>query len=400
MTPQNTAAVRYAVDPRASQFTVQAFASGLISVVAHSPKIAIRDWTGNASFVPDTLNDAKLKVVIKTASLDVLDELRESDKRELLRVMNDDVLETRRFPEVVFESSHITADQLKDALYRVNVEGSLSLHGVTNSHTFFAQVAFGVDSFRAHGEFTLLQTDYEIRVASIASGTLKLQDDLPFTSWGANRFEQPVWDGPSQMMEEDRIVHATRPLSEDVTVRYVIDTTGSTFFVKVFSSGLLSAFAHDPKIAIRKFDGDVSFSGSGGTLTDGRLTIRIPHDSLEVVDDVSEKDRQEIHNRISHEVLETDGFPEIVYECMRVTASGGGDRYWAALNGDLTLHGVTRSLPLSARVIINGDSLRASGEFSLKQSDFEIVPVTAAAGTVRVKDELKFTFDIVARKQE
>jgi polyisoprenoid-binding protein YceI len=119
-----------------------------------------------------------------------------------------------------------------------------------------------------------------------------------------------------------------------------------------------------------------------------------------VVDDVSEKDRQEIHNRISHEVLETDGFPEIIYECMRVTASGGGDRYWAALNGDLTLHGVTRSLPLSARVIINGDSLRALGEFSLKQSDFEIVPVTAAAGTVRVKDELKFTFDIVARKQE
>ncbi len=38
--------VRYVVDPRASQFTVQAFANGLISAVAHSPKIAISDWTG------------------------------------------------------------------------------------------------------------------------------------------------------------------------------------------------------------------------------------------------------------------------------------------------------------------------------------------------------------------
>jgi hypothetical protein len=38
--------VRWVIDTRASQFTVQAFASGLVSVIAHSPKIAIRDWTG------------------------------------------------------------------------------------------------------------------------------------------------------------------------------------------------------------------------------------------------------------------------------------------------------------------------------------------------------------------
>jgi polyisoprenoid-binding protein YceI len=179
MTPQKIA-VRYAIDPKASQFTVQAFASGLISAVAHSPKIAIREWTGIVNFIPDTLSDAKLKVVIKTSSLEVLDELRESDRRELHRVMNDDVLETRRFPEVVFESSVIGADRQKDSLYSVNVEGRLYLHGVTNGQTFISQVAFGVDSFRAHGEFTLLQTDYGIHVASIAGGTLKLQDELKF----------------------------------------------------------------------------------------------------------------------------------------------------------------------------------------------------------------------------
>jgi polyisoprenoid-binding protein YceI len=186
MTPQNTA-VRYAIDPKASQFTVQAFASGLISAVAHSPKLAIRDWTGVVSFVPDTLGDAKLKVVIKSSSLEVLDELREADRRELHRVMNEDVLETRRFPEVVFESSMIGADRQRDSLYRVNVEGRLALHGVTNGQTFISQVAFGVDSFRAHGEFTLLQTDYGIQVASIAGGTLKLQDELKFRFYVVGR---------------------------------------------------------------------------------------------------------------------------------------------------------------------------------------------------------------------
>jgi polyisoprenoid-binding protein YceI len=74
--------VHYAIDARASQFTVQAFASGLISAVAHSPKIAIRDWTGDVDFVPDSLGEAQLKVVVKTPSLEVLDELRDSDRRE------------------------------------------------------------------------------------------------------------------------------------------------------------------------------------------------------------------------------------------------------------------------------------------------------------------------------
>jgi len=100
------------------------------------------------------------------------------------------------------------------------------------------------------------------------------------------------------------------------------------------------------------------------------------------------------------EVLETDRFPEIAYGCTRAAASGNGDRYWVSLNGELTLHGVTKSLPVSARVVINGSSLRATGEFTVKQSDYEITPVSAAAGAIRVKDELKCTFDIVARKQE
>lgn len=188
MTPQN-GIVRYVIDQKASQFTVQAFASGLVSAVAHSPKIAIRDWTGDVTFVPDTLRDARMKVAIKASTLEVTDELRDSDRRELHRVMNEEVLETRRFPEVIFESSSINADQLKDALYRVNVEGRLSLHGVSNTQAFSCQVAFGVDTFRAYGEFTLLQTDYSIRVASIAGGTLKLQDELKFRFYVVGRKE-------------------------------------------------------------------------------------------------------------------------------------------------------------------------------------------------------------------
>jgi len=166
---------------------VQAFASGLISAVAHSPKIAIRGWRGEVSFVPESLSDASLKVFIRSGSLEVLDDLRESDRRELHRAMHDDVLEVKQFPEIVFESSRINVERLKDNLNRVNVEGKLSLHGVTNGQAFFSQVAFGVDSFRAYGEFTLLQSDFGIRIASIAGGTLKLQDELKFSFYVVGR---------------------------------------------------------------------------------------------------------------------------------------------------------------------------------------------------------------------
>jgi polyisoprenoid-binding protein YceI len=186
MTPQN-GVVQYVVDRKASQFTVQAFASGLIAAVAHSPRIAIRDWTCSISFIPDPMREAKLRAQVKTATFEVLDELKEGDRRELHRVMQNDVLESARFPEVVFESSTITADQLKDALYRVNVDGRLSLHGITNQQAFFGQVAFGVDTFQAYGEFSLLQTDYDIRIASIAGGTLKLQDELKFRFYVVGR---------------------------------------------------------------------------------------------------------------------------------------------------------------------------------------------------------------------
>ena len=170
--------VRYKVDTRASQFTVQAFAGGLLSGVAHSPKIAIRDWTGEATFIPGSLRDASLKVSIKLASLEVLDEMRDSDRREIHRVMFQEVLDVQTYPEVAFESFEIVAEKQNDTLFRVKIAGKLTLHGVTAIHAFKAQVALGVDSLRAYGEFVLMQPEYDIPVASIASGTMRLRDEL------------------------------------------------------------------------------------------------------------------------------------------------------------------------------------------------------------------------------
>jgi polyisoprenoid-binding protein YceI len=186
---------------------------------------------------------------------------------------------------------------------------------------------------------------------------------------------------------------------EDDTVHYIVETKGSTFIIRAFATGLLSAFGHNPTIAVPDFEGEVFLNPNA--LEQSSLRMVFHSASLTVTDDISEKDREEINRRIHSEVLESDSFPDIVYEGSRVSASKSGEgQYWVALNGDLTLHGVTCRQPVSARVSVNGDMLRATGDSSVRQSDYEIRPVSAVGGAVKLKDELKLSFDISARKQE
>ena len=185
-----------------------------------------------------------------------------------------------------------------------------------------------------------------------------------------------------------------------IKVRYLIDPKGSTFSVRTFATGMLSAFGHNPTITIPDLQGEVQFASD--TLEDASLRIVIQAASLVVTDDISTKDRQDIERRMHDEVLEADRFPEITYECARVSSvrKMGEGLYSVSLDGELALHGVTRSQPVAARVTLKGDRLRAAGEFSIRQSDYEVRPVSAAGGTVKLKDELKLSFDISARKQE
>ena len=168
----------FAIDARASLFTVQAFASGIVAVVAHSPKFAIRDVVGNMEFVPGIMLKASIQLTINIGSLEIMDEVSSSDRREIERVMFDEVLEKTIYPRVEYKSSRVTASKTSENMYRVNVAGDLTLHGITRGMGLDAQVVAGEDTLRAQGSFSVMQSDYGLKVASIAGGTLKLKDEL------------------------------------------------------------------------------------------------------------------------------------------------------------------------------------------------------------------------------
>jgi len=189
------------------------------------------------------------------------------------------------------------------------------------------------------------------------------------------------------------------PSREETTVRYQLDPSASRFNAQVSAIGLLSAFGHSPLFAIRDFSGDARFDGE--SLSDSRLQLRLNPRSFELQNDVKPKDRDEILRVLRADVLESDKYPDIQYECNAVSGSIiGNGRYWVVLDGMLTLHGVTWPQKVVASLVVNDGVCRASGEFTLRQSDYNIKLVSAMGGGLKVKDDVKCAFDIVARRVE
>lgn len=173
-----TAIVRYQIDSAMGLFKVKAFASGLLSAVGHNPTIAVRDFSGETGFVPGALDQAFVRVTARPESFEVIDDVSAKDKADIESKMKQEVLETDRFSEITFESSSVSATQMGESLYIVKITGEMSLHGATRSQIISAQVSVAGDTVRGFGEFSLRQTDYGIKLVSVAGGTLKVKDEV------------------------------------------------------------------------------------------------------------------------------------------------------------------------------------------------------------------------------
>jgi polyisoprenoid-binding protein YceI len=171
----------YTPDAAKSRFLVRAVASGLLSALGHNPTIAIRNFTGEARFGPQAPEQSSLQLKIDAASLAVTGEVNEKDRHEMERAMREDVLETNRYPEIKFESSMVQASKITEGMYGMKIGGKLTLHGVARDLEMGCNVTMRDDGLRANGDFSIRQTDYGIRLVSVAGGTLKLKDELKFT---------------------------------------------------------------------------------------------------------------------------------------------------------------------------------------------------------------------------
>ncbi|MFL6277347.1 MAG: YceI family protein [Blastocatellia bacterium] len=173
---------RYKINAGQSRFTVRALVGGLLSSVAgHDHTIAIRDFSGTAQFTYGTVMPAALQFTIKADSLAVTDKVSDSDRNKIQATMRNEVLDVNSYPEITFKSTEITATRVEEGKYETHINGELTLHGTTRPLTINAFVTFLATSLQAEGQFALRQTEYGIRLVSVAGGTIKVKDELKFS---------------------------------------------------------------------------------------------------------------------------------------------------------------------------------------------------------------------------
>jgi len=194
-------------------------------------------------------------------------------------------------------------------------------------------------------------------------------------------------------------VTTPNPTDAAAATVYVLDSGLSRFTAKAFATGLLASMGHSPSFAIRQFTGEAKLRADAPEESSVRVVVQ--SGSLELSDQVSDKDRREIERTTRTEVLDTARFPEIIFEASNPSMSKGGEGYyWANITGKLTVRGRTQPQQISAQVSVTNSQLRANGELTVRQSSFGIKPVSVAGGTLKIKDEVKVTFDFVAHKKE
>jgi polyisoprenoid-binding protein YceI len=175
------------------------------------------------------------------------------------------------------------------------------------------------------------------------------------------------------------------------SVLYHVDP-GSRLVVKTGKAGFFGFLGHTHVIRARAVSGELVYHPGRPA---SYLRLRVPTDSLEVLTPPDTAEIRKVTEAMRTEVLHVDRYPEMTLAADSLDARTGS----VDLQLALTMEGITRKVPVSADVTIGPDTLRATGTFVARQTDFGIQPYSGGpAGTVKVADRVTFCFDLVATR--
>ena len=162
-----------------------------------------------------------------------------------------------------------------------------------------------------------------------------------------------------------------------------IDAGSAECLIFTYKEGLLSPIAHDLKIRVSRFTVDID---PASRAVEARFDAR----SLEVVcaqqdghdrpGALSDADKRKIEATLAADVLEAARHPEVRFVSTSVEPEGEGYR----VQGQLTLHGVTRPISFTTRP----SASQQVAEVTLSQPDFGIKPYRAMLGALKLRADV------------
>jgi polyisoprenoid-binding protein YceI len=151
----------FQVDAKKSRLIVETETTGLSALFAHDHKIEARNFTGQATFTRGERRGASLDLTVQARSLYLLGENDIGARQSIESALREDVLETAKYPEIVFD---------------VRLVGDLKLHGVKREVTIPVRVSLDGQTLHAIGVFELRQTDFKITPFSFVGGSVGIKD--------------------------------------------------------------------------------------------------------------------------------------------------------------------------------------------------------------------------------
>jgi len=169
------------------------------------------------------------------------------------------------------------------------------------------------------------------------------------------------------------------------TGSYRLDTNSRSLNVYTFKEGLLSKLAHDLLIDITDFKVNLEVPEAG--FASGSLELEIQANSLRVIcalkdgertDALKEKDIVDIEKDMGGKVLHPDKYPTATFRSKSIQEKESGYK----IDGDLTLHGVTKSIDFD----LDTSCGNLNGTITLLQKGYGIKPFKAMMGTLKIKN--------------
>jgi polyisoprenoid-binding protein YceI len=174
-------ATTYELDPKMGKFIAHAFAGGLFWFKGHDHYLAAREFSGEVQATPGTITPASLRLVVKAGSLEETGSVfTDAQKKIINKEVHDIVLLPDKYPDIVFQSTSVTAKPVASGQYDVRIVGNLTLLGVTRQETIPVKVSLTNNDLQAVGQFSIDRGDYKVKATSAFHGLVRVRDKVRF----------------------------------------------------------------------------------------------------------------------------------------------------------------------------------------------------------------------------
>jgi polyisoprenoid-binding protein YceI len=186
---------------------------------------------------------------------------------------------------------------------------------------------------------------------------------------------------------------------------YRVDGSASSLRFYLHADGPMASVGHAHVISAHELEGEVWLQPQPEQST---CQLRLPVAAFIVDDpeeraaagneyaeplDTSAREGTRTH-MLGERQLDAAHFPSIALRCVRMTPTSAG----MSLQVAVTLRDRETLLTVPLQWEYQDGSLRASGEFSFRQSELGLEPYSLLLGALRVADEVHARFELVARK--